>query len=85
MKFYEATFFCREPVYCHVKHNNKDSVWPVMVTINTSIDNRYNDPQVTFFLKDLTQLIAFKNSVVGAVDAALKVEAQYAALRYMRR
>jgi hypothetical protein len=72
MEFYGATFFCEEPVYCHVRQDDKDAMWTVMVTINSSIDGRHTNPQVTFHMENLTQLIAFKNSVIGAVDAIME-------------
>ena len=69
MRFYDATFFCDTPPYCHIRHNDRDYAWPVTIRINGDIERDHETPCITIYMTNLQQLIAFKNSVIAAVDA----------------
>jgi hypothetical protein len=71
MEYYSATFFAEQPIYAHVRHAEGGN-WPVTVTINGNVGSYFQNPGVTFHLSDVTQLIAFKNSIIGAVDGIIE-------------
>lgn len=70
MRHYDSIFFCEEPIYAHVRKAGE--YFPVTLMINGSIDKSHDAPRITFHMKNTQDLIAFKNSVIGAVDAIEK-------------
>jgi len=67
MKFIESMFFGE--TYCHVRVVD-NQYWPVTVRITNDIDFAYDAGLV--FHMTIPQLIAFKNSVIGAYESAME-------------
>ena len=73
MKLHNQSFFCNKgkgPI-CHVSVD-KASTWPITVSINSNQYNRFDTPYVNIYLKSYRELIAFKNSVLGAFDKVMR-------------
>ena len=72
MKYTGTTFFVYDGIYAHVGYDPDDKVWPIAVFINNSIDKDYAEPDIRIFLKNKRQLIALKNSLIGACEGMEK-------------
>jgi len=75
MEFYSTSFFCEDPIYCHIEWMDQN-YWPVTINIHNKINMCRSSPSVTFHLMNLQQLIAFKNSVIGACESAMEGQCQ---------
>jgi len=73
MKAHNLSFFCgdKENIYCHLSVD-KASTWPITVSINGNQNNRHNTPYINIYLKTYRELIAFKNSMLGAFDKVMR-------------
>ena len=73
MRTHNLSFFQndKEGIYCHVSVD-KASTWPITVSINSNQYNRFDTPYVNIYLKSYRELIAFKNSVLGAFDKVMR-------------
>lgn len=72
MKLLDSSF--KGQAYCHVEIGDNE-VWPVTLRISDRIDDDVYNPRLIFHMT-LPQLIAFKNSLIGAVESAMETECQ---------
>ena len=72
MKFYGASFFCEkgEGPVVEAKYDGLDDTYPITIKVK-SYKTRLQ-PDVTFFLKNEEDYIAFKNSVIHAHSEYMK-------------
>ncbi len=68
MKLYDTSFFCHKGRYprAHLAFSVDNSPWPVSFALKSS---EPTDGTVTFYLKDESDFIAFKNSVIECYDS----------------
>ena len=78
MNHYDVSFFCdaeRGPKA--FADNDKKCTdpdrWPVILILNPD-GSRLTHPSVTFYLKSMSDLMAFKHSVISAVSKIAEVE-----------
>jgi hypothetical protein len=82
MRFYNSTFFCDAgegpKVYIDTEEHCRDSKdnpvegWPITLHINMT-GKRLGDPSVTIFLRNKSDLLTFKHSVISAISKVVEV------------
>ena len=79
MRFYNATFFCDvgegPKVFIDAEKTKEDeetSPWPIALHINFT-GNRYDNPSVVFHIKNKSDLLIFKHSVISAISKVVEV------------
>lgn len=72
MEYHSQSLFCRRgkgPI-CHIDIGK--GPYPITVTISQDITNRFQPPYIGIHLTSLDDLVAFKNSVIGAHEKAMR-------------
>ena len=78
MKSYDKSYFCDAgegpKAFADVDKECTDPErWPVILILNPD-GSRLTHPSVTFYLKSMADLMAFKHSVISAVSKIAEVE-----------
>ena len=77
MRFYNSIFFCDEgegpKVSVDVEEPREDEEgWPITLRINPD-GRRTGDPSITIFLRNKSDLLTFKHSVISAISKVVEV------------
>lgn len=77
MRFYNATFFCESgqgpKVTVDAEKLQKDEEgWPITIRINPE-GTRIGDPSITIFLRNKSDLLTFKHTVISAISKVVEV------------
>jgi hypothetical protein len=77
MRFYNATFFCDAGEGPKVtvdaeKPQEDGEEWPITLRLNPD-GRRTGDPSITIFLRNKSDLLIFKHSVISAISKVVEV------------
>ncbi|MCJ7759544.1 hypothetical protein MUP59_00175 [Candidatus Bathyarchaeota archaeon] len=77
MRFYNATFFCDAgegpKVFVDAEGPSEETGnWPITVHINLT-GHRADNPSITIFLRNKSDLLTFKHSVISAISKVVEV------------
>lgn len=77
MRFYNATFFCDAgqgpKVTVDAEKPQEDGEgWPITIRINPE-GTRIGDPSITIFLRNKSDLLTFKHTVISAISKVVEV------------